>query len=365
MNILLVSYALGRTLGGIEAHAKILAKTLEGHGHQVAVACYGPGQESIGKELGVRTYGITIRNSGDMAAVARLVQMIRTERIDVVIANSGREYWPCSIAAKLCGRRILFIRHQTDRIRSTTRWLIEQHVEAVVAVSGAVRDVLLRDGVPAQKVVLIPNAVPLERFNPDRINADEVRKELGIEPTDMLIGTVVKLHTGKGILELLRAFAGLAIKYPALKLLYVGDGPDRGLIEQEIAAHNLSGRVILAGPRNDIERMYAAMDIFVLASTCDEAFGMVLIEAMAMRKPVIGTTVGGIPSIIEDGVSGLLVMPGSAEALALALSRYLEDAAFRDTIARQGERMVKYSFSDRLLGDRFEQLLNGKGREAR
>jgi len=365
MNILLVSYALGRTLGGIETHAKILAKTLQGHGHRDVVACYGPGHERIGEELGIRTYGVTIRNSGALAAIARLGHVLRTERIDVVIANSGREYWPCSVAAKLCGRRIFFIRHQTDRIRSTTRWLIAHHVEAVVAVSGAVRDVLLRDGVPAHKVVLIPNAVPLERFNPDRINAGDVRKELGIEPTDILIGTVVKLHTGKGILELLHAFTVLAERYPALKLLYVGDGPDRGLVEQEIAARNLWGRVMLAGPRNDIERMYAAMDIFVLASTCDEAFGMVLIEAMAMRKPVIGTMVGGIPSIVEDGVNGLLIAPGSVEALAAGLKRYLDDASFRESIARAGERMVKYSFSDRLLGDRFEQLLSGKGREPR
>ncbi len=202
---------------------------------------YGPGHESIGKELGVRTYGITIRNSGDMAAIARLVHMIRIERIDVVIANSGREYWPCSVAAKPAAGVFS---------SSATRPTDPEHNPLAYRAScrGRCRGQRCRarcpaqDGVPAQKVVSHPQCRALERFNPDRINADEMRKEFGIEPTDMLIGTVVKLHTGKGILELLRAFAGLAIRYPALKLLYVGDGPDRGLIEQEIAAQNLSGR---------------------------------------------------------------------------------------------------------------------------
>jgi glycosyltransferase involved in cell wall biosynthesis len=179
----------------------------------------------------------------------------------------------------------------------------------------------------------------------------------------MLIGTVVKLHSGKGIFQLLQAFACLVESYPNIKLLYVGDGPDREQLERMVRDQGLSDRVILAGRREDVERMYAAMDIFVLASTCDEAFGMVLIEAMAMRKPVIGTAVGGIPSIIEDGVSGLLIAPDSVAALAAALKRYLQDETFRKTIAHEGERMVTYRFSDQLFGERFHRLLTADGQD--
>lgn len=348
---------MGKTFGGIETHSATLASLLTERGHKVVLACSTDGTFALTDTMALPSYGIRIRNSGDLKAMTRFVRIIRKERIDVIIANGGREYWPCAVAAMLCGCRIVFVRHQTDRIRSTTRWLIEHRIDAVVAVSGAVRDALLRSGVPDEKVVLIQNGAPLGRFNPEAIDSAAVRREIGLQAGDTVVGSVGKLNYGKGVDELLQGFAALAQTYPSLKLLYVGEGEARERIEQNAAEQGLAGRVILAGFRADTERMYAAMDIAVLASTCDEAFGMVLIEAMAMGKPVIGTTVGGIPTIIQDGVTGLLVAPGSGDALAAGIKQYLDNPDLRDAIAREGQRMVKYSFSDSVMGDRFEALL--------
>lgn len=357
MNILLVSSAMGKTFGGIETHSNTLASLLTDRGHKVVLACSTEGTFALTEKTTLSSYGIRIRNSGDLKAMVRFVRIIRKERIEIIIANGGREYWPCAVAALLCGCRILFVRHQTDRIRSTTRWLIEHRIDAVVAVSEAVQDALRQSGVPEEKVVLIQNGAPLGRFNADTIDSRAVRNELGLETDDIVIGSVGKLNYGKGVDELFQAFALLAQKYQALKLMYVGEGEARERIERNAAEQGLADRVIFTGFRADTERMYAAMDIAVLASTCDEAFGMVLIEAMAMGKPVIGTTVGGIPTIIQDGITGLLVAPGSGDALAAGIGRYLDDPALRSAIAREGQRMVKYSFSDSAMGDRFEALL--------
>ncbi len=103
--------------------------------------------------------------------------------------------------------------------------------------------------------------------------------------------------------------------------------------------------------------MYAAMDIFVLPSTCSEAFGMVLVEAMAMARPVIATEVGGIPEIVQDNVSGILVPPKDPESISRAISRYIEDPALRNRLAEEGRLLASRRFSEQAMADAFEKVL--------
>jgi glycosyltransferase involved in cell wall biosynthesis len=139
--------------------------------------------------------------------------------------------------------------------------------------------------------------------------------------------------------------------------MFVGDGPERNELEGEAERLSMQDRVIFTGVRKDVERMYAAMDIFVLPSSCQEAFGMVLIEAMAMGKPVVATAVGGIPEVIENEVNGILVPPQEIHALALAILRYMDDRAFADRVALEGRKSVEQRFSDKAMGDHFERVL--------
>ena len=106
-----------------------------------------------------------------------------------------------------------------------------------------------------------------------------------------------------------------------------------------------------------MERIYAAIDLFVLPSTCVEAFGMGIIEAMAMRKPVIGSAIGGIPEIISHNLNGILVPPKNVESLSEAIAGYIKNKdGFRD-IASAGRKTVELRFSDKQYGDKFEALL--------
>ncbi len=357
MNILLLNIGLGRGWGGIESHSDTLGGVLFKRGYKVIMGCSNEGSIEVAGGITLPSRRIWVINSGDVKAIARIAAVVFKERIDVIIANMGKEYWPAALAAMLLGRKIIFIRHQTDRIRKTTLWLIEHYVERVVAVSGAVREALLKSGVPPDKVEIIHNSVPLEKFNPEAVDRDEVRRGLGFGEGEIVVGTVAKLHRGKGVYEILRAVSLLAGKYPRMKLIFIGDGPERRELEEEAGRLSVHDRVFFAGVRKDIERMYAAMDIFVLPSTCEEAFGMVLIEAMAMGKPVIGTMVGGIPEIIIHGKTGLLTPPGDADALAKNLDRYLDDPAFAETVARAGQRSVSEGFSERVTGDSFDRLI--------
>ena len=355
MNVLIVN--AGRGWGGIESHSAVLASELAGRGHRVIVACSPGGHVRKNAEAAaLPVEDLEVVNSGDLVSIAKLAVIIRRENIGVLIANSGKEYWPDAVAAKLLRRKIVFVRHQTDRIRKTTRWLINNHVDRVVAVSWAVKNALLSSGIAEGKIEVIHNGVSLSRFDPSRIDRGAVRGELGIGMQDFVIGTVGKLHQGKGVYELLRAAAGIAGEQP-VTLLFVGDGPEKEGIIREARRIGIAGRTVITGIRRDVERMYAAMDMFVLSSTCDEAFGMVIIEAMAMGKPVIGTSVGGIPELISSGENGLLVPPGDAAALSDAIKRYLRDGEFAAGIARSGRRTVEAAFSEETLGERFEKVL--------
>lgn len=360
MKVLLINVNTGKGWGwgGIESHTDLLAATLHRRGHKVVLGCWTEGTVKVDGDTTLPSRRITIRNSGDVAAIMRIISVVRREEIEVIIANGGREYWPAALAAKALGRKVIFVRHQTDPIRKTTRWLVNRYVDRVVAVSGAVKGALFGSGIADRKIVLIHNAVSLARFDPSQSGRDGARKELGVGDNEALVGTIGKLNKGKGVYELLRAVGALAREHKDIRLIFVGEGPEGEGIIQEAQRLGIRQRVILTGMRRDVERMYAAMDIFVLPSTCDEAFGMVLIEAMAMARPVIGTMVGGIPELITDGKNGILVGPGSQEALAAAIKAYLSDSVFSSRIAAAGRRTVEEEFSDRTLGERFEEVFS-------
>ncbi|MGD0883764.1 MAG: glycosyltransferase family 4 protein [Thermodesulfovibrionales bacterium] len=357
MNILLLNVALGRGWGGIESHSDTLGSLLSKKGHAVVLGCWDEGSRKVAGGIVLSSKKIWIANSGDVRAIAKIIWAVLKEKVDVIIANGGREYWPAAVAAKITGARLIFIRHQVDRLKRTTCWLINRSVDKVIAVSSAVEKALIQSGVSRGKIEVIYNSIALERFSPDLIDRDAVRKELGIDSDTIVVGTAGKLNPGKGVFDLLSAVHNLMGKYSAAKLMFVGDGPERNELEEEAESLSMRDRVIFTGMRKDIERMYAAMDIFVLPSSCQEAFGMVLIEAMAMGKPVIATAVGGIPEVIENEVNGILVPPQDTNALAHAILRYMDDRTFADRVALEGRKSVEDKFSDKAMGDHFERVL--------
>jgi len=359
MNILFININVGKGWGwgGIESHSETLAALLSKNGHRVIMGCWNEGSVRVAGGLVLPSRRITIVNSGDIPAMIKIIRACLKDTIQVIIANSGREYWPAAIAAHIAGAKVVFIRHQMDRLKKTTCWLVNHYVDRVVAVSSAVRDALVESGVSREKIDIIYNSIALERFNPENVERDTVRRELGIESDNIVIGTAGKLNQGKGVFDLLSAVHRLVDKYPTVRLIFVGDGSERTRLEQEAQRFSIHDKVIFPGVRDDIERMYAAMDIFVLPSTCREAFGMVLIEAMAMGKPVIATTMGGIPEIVGNEATGILVPPRDPDAIAHAIARYIEDGEFSRKVALEGRNMVAQKFSDEAMGDSFKNLL--------
>jgi glycosyltransferase involved in cell wall biosynthesis len=358
MNILLLSRGLGCEghFGGIESQSNILASVLSRKGHTVIVGGYNDGSIEVAGGISLRSKKIRIANSIDIRAILEIAALATKEKIHIIIANTGKEYWPAAIAAGIAGARIIFVRHQTDRLKITSCWLINRFISKVIAVSDCVKNALIESGVDPKRIAVIYNSILLDMFRPDELLRKNARKEFGLRDDNIVVGMAGKLYKTKGVFDLLHAIGHLKLKYPTIRLIFVGDGTRRRELELEAKRLSVEDKVVFTGKRNDMRRMYAAMDIFTLPSTCDEAFGMVLIEAMAMGKPVVATTVGGIPEIIENEVNGLLIPPGGVTALANAISRYVDDRELARKLAAEGRKIVESKFST-INMDHFERIL--------
>lgn len=226
------------------------------------------------------------------------------------------------------------------RHRWRYRWLLGPLVGRFLAVSRALADYLVREcRLPASRVQVVANGVNTARFAP------------GPSPTPrsspgLAVGVLTRLDARKGLSYLLRAMAELRSDLPDARLLIGGDGEARSALEREADSLGLTERVEFAGAVNDAAQFYRRLDLVVLPSL-DEAFGLVVLEAMAAGLPVVGTQVGGIPEILEDGVQGRLVAPADSQALAGAIRELCRDPLRRGQMAEQARRQAQRFDIDR------------------
>ena len=215
------------------------------------------------------------------------------------------------------------------------------------------------------QIIRIYNGIDAERFRPTD-NRERIRRKLGWEPDSIMFITVSHLRKDKGIEILLKAFARVAFDFSRLQLAVVGDGPE--LEALKILADNLKigDRVHWMGRRNDAERLLPAADVFVLTPTWEEPFGYVFAEAQSCGLPVITCRSGGIPEIISDKKTGLIVEKNDICGLAAAIAKVTDDPTFRQELAQRARcnAMVNFNIQDqvRSVVDLYEAELWGMNR---
>jgi glycosyltransferase involved in cell wall biosynthesis len=226
--------------------------------------------------------------------------------------------------------------------------------DTVVCCSYRARDSYLR-AMPwlGSRTTVIHDAI--DGAAPPRQTRDADRAAMGIDPGDVVIGTIGRLVDQKDHATLVRATARVVAVRPDAVVLIAGYGQLREQLESQIAVAGLKARVRLLGEITDPQRFYALVDVFVLTSRW-EGFPVVLLEAMAATKAVVATEVGGIAEMIEHGRSGLLCSPGDDERIAAALLRLLEDAVLRGRYAAQAHERVVSLFSIQRLISEWEHL---------
>lgn len=306
------------------------------------------------RELGAPVTGLGARNLRDPAAFRRLLRLLREGRFDLVHAHLAYASLWGLLAGRLTGRPVvltLHVRPPDAPLRSREgvrrRLLVaaaNRWAGRVLAVSGAVRDAWAAVGLRRDRIAVVHNGVEVAPTGAGPEAGGAVRRELGLAADTPLVVAVSVLRRGKGLDVLLEAVPAVLAAHPGARFVVVGDGPDRRRLEERAAAAGLGEAVAWAGFRRDVPAFLGAADLFVLPSR-DDAFPTVLLEAAAGGVAVVASRAGGVPEIVEDGATGLLVPPGDPEALARAVSALLADPAARRSLGRAGRLRAEERFS--------------------
>lgn len=348
--------------GGAEALVVTFAQGIDRREHELFVACLS-GAEGVNaqrlRELGVPVIDLGARNLRDVAAFRRLLALIRGERIELIHAHLTYSAIWSAVASRLTrvpaiaslhvsprATRTLrdSVRHRigTDLRDRLMRFILNRWSRAVVTVSAALRDDYLARGLAPQKMRVVHNGIELDRFRRPRAEARaQLERELGIADGTPIAVTVAVLRPRKGIEVLLEA----ARSVPRATFVIIGDGPKREEWSALAEQLGVAERIRWAGFRRDVDALLAGCDLFVHPSL-DDAFPTVLLEAMAAGLPIVASRVGGIPEIVNDGITGELVEPGDSAALAEAINALLDDAeAMRRMRGAASERAERFSIT--------------------
>ncbi len=237
------------------------------------------------------------------------------------------------------------------------------HMDRLVAVSRAIVAKIGQEGRATIPVDLIYNGVDLQRYDHQE-PCCTLREEYGMEPGAQIVGVVARLEPEKGHPTLLEAWPRVLREVPNAHLLVIGEGSQLEALEHQARELRIAHRVTFTGRRDDVPAVTAALDCAVLPSY-REAQGLTILEAMALSRPVVATRVGGIPEMIDDGVTGVLVPPHDAPALADGITRVLLDHPFADTIARAGHDLVHDRFCVELMVRAIETIYDDGARAVR
>jgi glycosyltransferase involved in cell wall biosynthesis len=310
-----------------------------------------------------RRHGISVRmvhckGRADWRAVRQIEEYIREDAVDVVHTHGYKADLYGFLAAWRSNKPIVATCH--NWVGGTAALGIYNHLDrlalkrfdALAAVSDEVAQRLLESGVPAEKIKTIANGIDVQAFE-----HGQPLPALSVTG-GKVVGTVARLDLQKGFEYLLRAVRELCNSFYGLKVVIVGEGPDRKAIEGMVQEYGLQSNVVLAGQQSDMPGVYAAMDIFVLPSL-NEGLPMTILEAMAASKPVVATRVGAIPKVINDGENGLLVDPRDTDGLQNAIASLLADPGKCRRMGEKAHEWVSRNYTSEAMALKYRQLYEG------
>jgi glycosyltransferase involved in cell wall biosynthesis len=365
-------------IGGAEVQVLHLLKNLDKSRFSVSLCCFSRGDVGMEEEAGRHAESVFIlgfRWRTLPVSFVRLVKYLRAHEFDVLHAHLALADMIGRMAGMIARVPVLMTtEHGKHLWKSRPYLMLERMIGSVTDMRICVsRDIMAirerREGTGTAKLAYVPNAVDPSVFRTAGRGRGSVMAEFGWEAEDAFIISVGRLVSAKNYPLLVEAIGLLRSRVPNVRCLLVGEGDCRREITERIDSLGISDNVKIAGSRRDIPDLLTAADVFVLSSI-REGLPVSLLEAMAAGKAVAGTNVGGIPDAVEDDVSGILVPPGDASALAGALGRLLGDAELRRRLGISAAETIDERFSvhrtARRIGEIYEELYGIKdGRRQR
>jgi L-malate glycosyltransferase len=336
-----------RTWRGGQNQVLTTVMGLRALGHRTLLVAHSEGELKRRAEEGLDLVSLAPKTEMDLGAAWRLSRLLKRLRPDIVHAHDPHGVamagLALSMSTQLAKPPLVAARRVDFHLRgnSLSRWKYRQ-VDCFICASGAIREMLVGDGVPPARAVTVHEGIDIERV--DAAAPAKLHEELWLPHHAPIVGNVAALVPHKGQRHLIEAARLVLPQVPDARFVIAGEGELRPALDRQIKEHHLEKHVVLAGFRPDVLSLHKTFDIFVMSSVT-EGLGTSLLDAMAAGKPVVATAAGGIPEVVVDGDTGFLVAPRDHEAMAAAIVRLLKDEALRQRMGAAGRTRACTMFS--------------------
>jgi glycosyltransferase involved in cell wall biosynthesis len=342
-------------VGGIQQQILNIMKGYDRNVFRPVFCCLGPKKE-MGEEiekLGFNSIALNrVRyHRFSPGIIPDIYRIIKKERIHIVRTHKYRANLYGRIAGWLANAPVIIASLHIDYGnkdeyfgRKMANRMLARITDTIIAVSDSVKNDSVRyDRIDPSRIIVIHNGVDTLAFNPEGTFRD-ISKDLSIEKEDMVIGCVGRIVHSKGLSYLLEALPEILHRYRSVKLLIVGDGSLKEDLREQARRLRILDRVIFAGRRRDIPDILSRMNVFVIPSI-KEGLPNAILEAMAMGKPVVATNVGGIPEVVQHGVSGLIVPPRDVERIARSVITLIDEPGKAKNMGEKARGFIMEQYS--------------------
>ena len=355
---------LSKSWGGMEMVTLTGIKQLLKHNIKVELLCLEESRLQIeANNLGIIIHPIKSSKIPNLFSSIKVSSIIKAGSFDLIHSHSSKDLWVIVPALKFIKSkiRVVFTKHVGSFInkKDLLHNKIYKRVDCAIAISSVIKQNLLdTTALTENKIRILFNGVDLKKFDPDNADRNKLRNELEIQENALLIGMTGRFSPGKGHEDFLLAITELNKKYPKVKYVVVGEA-SRGEDEYEkkikqIAEESGIKNITFTGYRTDIPDVLAALDVFVFPSHA-EAFGVGLIEAMAMGKASVAANSDGVLDIVNDKVDGLFFNSRDGLALAAKIEMLIKDSELRKQLGANARKKAQQTFDLEIVT---EQIIN-------
>jgi glycosyltransferase involved in cell wall biosynthesis len=357
-----------KTWRGGEQQTLYLLKGLKKRNITSHLLCQpGSPMEERTKKAEIEVFPVAMRGEVDLFASYQLRTHIKRFNYDIIHSHTSHAHTLAFLASLgirtrlLVSRRVDFsiFRHSFLHLSGIKyRFMTDYYI----AISHKIKDILVQDGVPRQRIFVVHSGIDPERFT--AVSMDYLIPEFNLKSNEPVVVNVAHLAGHKGQQYLVRAIPLVLAKIPAARFFIVGEGKLMNELQALAASLGLNKELIFTGFRQDVGAFYHVADLFVMSSV-QEGLGTAVIDALALGKPVVATNSGGIPEIIRNGETGRLVAPADPTALAEGIIELLTNPERAKQMARRGQEVVRQDFSVEAMVDKnvevYQQILSADG----
>jgi glycosyltransferase involved in cell wall biosynthesis len=281
-------------------------------------------------------------------SIFKLNKILKENNIHLIYCADNISKFIGGIAGKMAGVQVVAHCHddfKEDTLGKTMRMFYLMLLDRILTVSDKVKKFFAVNKKGFRKAITVYNGIDTDVFNPQNVSED-LRNEMGFKKGNIFIGVIGVLEKDKGHRYLIEALAKLKAEGIANVIcLICGTGAEKSALEEFVHASGLDREVLFLGFRTDVPRVLKTLDILVLTSLTIESFSMAAVEAMAMKVPVIATNVGGIPEVVDDGKTGIIVPPANVNALCEAIKYLIKNPEARLKMGENGRARVLEKFT--------------------